>query len=96
MQKRIVQLTAKQLGLPPEWYAHLVLDKDDNDHTITIVYVKVSEEHKGYFRALVQAVEATGYHCLIYEPIARTRGIISRMGYSHMTASLWSKEGFKL
>jgi aminopeptidase C len=93
MQKRIVQLTAGQLGLPPEHYSHLVLDKDDNEHVITIVYVKVSEEHKGYFRELVRAVEATGYKTLIYEPIERTRGIIKRMGYAHMTASLWSKGG---
>jgi aminopeptidase C len=93
MQKRIVQLKAEQLGLPPEWFTHLAIDKDDNDHTITLIFVKVSEEHKGYFRALVKAVEATGYKPLIYQPIARTQGIISRMGYAPMNEAVWSKGG---
>ena len=93
MTKRIVQLTAEQLGLPPEHFAHLAIDKDDNDHVITLVFVKVSKEHKGYFRALVEAVEATGYKVHIFQPIARTQGIISRMGYAPMNEAIWSKGG---
>lgn len=91
MSKRLLQVGANYFGLPPEWYAHLNVEVDDEERVITLVFVKVTEEHKGYFRELLKAAEATTYKVRIFCPVRRTREIIARLGYGPVSHDMWVK-----
>jgi hypothetical protein len=82
---------ASYFGLPDAWFQHLVVDI--KGRMATVVFVKVSTEHKGYFRMLLRTLEEQGYNVAVYAPVPRTKGIITRLGFkeSAIENTLWVK-----
>lgn len=80
---------ASYFGLPDAWFQHLVVDV--KGRMATVVFVKVTQEHQGYFRMLLRTLEEQGYNVGVYAPVPRTKGIITRLGWkeSPIDDSLW-------
>lgn len=78
---RVRKVRSTFFGEPENHFSGLNLEVDEDTMEATIVFVKASIEHKGYFRALLTAMEASPYKVRVYLPVLRTRQIISRLGY---------------
>jgi hypothetical protein len=89
MQEIILVPTGLKLDTSP--FTTLVLE-EVGDKTI-IRLVKVKEEHKGTFRNLIAQLESDGRKVGVWKPVHRTKGIISRMGFSQVpdVPELWVK-----
>lgn len=83
------EVPASYFGVPDELFTGLTIDLDEEAKTVTIIYVRVKDEHKGSFRRLLAALEASPYKVQIYCPVRRTRGIIARLGYGPLDPDVW-------
>lgn len=91
MNYEAYEVPASFFGVPDSLFANLTLEIDPKEMTATIIYVRVAEQHKGSFRRLVMAIEASPYKLIIFCPVLRTRKIISRMGYGPIDDDNWMK-----
>lgn len=85
------EVSASFFGVPDSLFSHITIDIDEEAKTATIIYVKVSVEHMGSFRRLLEAMEASPYKVQLFCPVKRTRGIIARLGYGPLNPDIWAK-----
>jgi hypothetical protein len=93
MVKHIMPVTPSFFGIPNEWFTLALVDIEEETNTATLVYIQSAQQHKGYFRALLKAIEDRGYTVKVYSPIPRTVAIIERLGYRQFDVATWIKEG---